>query len=302
MEELKKIVKGKELVVRKRIVNFLEKIFKYLGYEFRHDNYKSVAYGEMCFLTPLEERAKNYIDAFNYLLANKENVLTSKVLSRFLYIIKQEEIDVNILKRISSYYFFLDEQNAIDRALKLNLYVYDELEFLNREERLVISLMLFNYSLVKNGVPCVQFVMNELKEYERKRDEESYEKLYSYVYEIIKNNKFQDKKYYYKLTPLTLTDIKRKIFKDKKKLKEKYKVKSIYIFGSFCKGTQRIDSDIDMALCLSLDLEEQEKEKILKELKEYFYKVFKRFVDIHELMNIVHEDFIEEAANIIKIY
>ena len=57
-----------------------------------------------------------------------------------------------------------------------------------------------------------------------------------------------------------------------------------------------------MALRLSLDLEEQEKEQTIKELKEYFYKKFKRFVDIHELMDIVHEDFIEAAANIIKIY
>ena len=40
MEEIRKLVKGKELIVRKRIVSFLEKIFKYLGYEFRHDNYK----------------------------------------------------------------------------------------------------------------------------------------------------------------------------------------------------------------------------------------------------------------------
>ena len=90
MEEIRKLVKDKELVVRKRVVNFLEKIFKYLGYEFRHDNYKSVAYGETCFLTPLEERAKNYIDAFNYLLSNKNNILTSKILSKFIYIIKQE--------------------------------------------------------------------------------------------------------------------------------------------------------------------------------------------------------------------
>ena len=127
MEEIRKLVKGKELIVRKRIVSFLEKIFKYLGYEFRHDNYKSVAYGEMCFLTPLEERSKNYIDAFNYLLSNKNNTLTSKILSKFIYIIKQEVIDEDILKRISSYYFYLDNSDELDKALKLNLFVYREL-------------------------------------------------------------------------------------------------------------------------------------------------------------------------------
>ena len=302
MEEIRKLVKGKELIVRKRIVSFLEKIFKYLGYEFRHDNYKSVAYGEMCFLTPLEERAKNYIDAFNYLLSNKNNALTSKILSKFIYIIKQEEIDEDILKRISSYYFYLDNSDELDKALKLNLFVYRELDFMNHEERLVISLMMFNYCLVQNNIPCIHIVMKDLKEYERLRDEKSYKALYSFLYEVIKNNKFQDVSYYENLRPLSLAKLKRKILKDKDMLINKYSVKSIYIFGSFCKGLERIDSDIDMALRLSLDLEEQEKEQILKELKEYFYKKFKRFVDIHELMDIVHEDFIEAAANIIKIY
>jgi predicted nucleotidyltransferase len=302
MEEIRKLVKDKELVVRKRVVNFLEKIFKYLGYEFRHDNYKSVAYGETCFLTPLEERAKNYIDAFNYLLSNKNNILTSKILSKFIYIIKQEEIDVNFLRRISSYYFCLEKENELDKALKFNLYVYKELEFLNHEERLVISLMLFNYSLIQDNIPCVQLVMKELQKYEEIKDKEDYESLYEFMKEVIINNKFQDKLYYRNLKPLTLRQIKRKILKDKDVLKDKYKVKSIYIFGSFCKMIERIDSDIDMAIRLSLDLTEIEKEQILKELKEYFYKVFKRFVDIHELMDVVHEDFIEEAVNIIKIY
>ena len=302
MEEIKRLVKGKELIVRKRVVSFLEKIFKYLGYEFRHDNYKSVAYGEMCFLTPLEERSKNYIDAFNYLLSNKNNALTSKILSKFIYIIKQEEIDEDILKRISSYYFYLDNSDELDKALKLNLFVYKELDFMNHEERLVISLMMFNYCLVKSGIPCIHIVMKDLKEYERLRDENNYKELYSFLYEVIKGNKFQDVSYYENLRPLSLAKLKRKILKDKDKLMKKYNVKSIYIFGSFCKGLERIDSDIDMALRLSLDLEEQEKEQTLKELKEYFYKKFKRFVDIHELMDIVHEDFIEAAANIIKIY
>lgn len=122
------------------------------------------------------------------------------------------------------------------------------------------------------------------------------------MYEIIKSNLFQDISYYKNLKPLTLNQIKRKILKDKDLLRNNYKVKSIYIFGSFCKELERIDSDIDVAMSLSLDLTEQEKEQILKELKEYFYKSFKRFVDIHEVMDIIHQDFIKKAANIIKIY
>ena len=165
-----------------------------------------------------------------------------------------------------------------------------------------IRLILFNYILLKNNIPCVQIVKSELLKYEELRDKEDYNALYEFMKEVIMNNKFQDKSYYKNLKPLTLRQIKRKILKDKDMLKERYKVKSIHIFGSFCKGIERIDSDIDIAIRLSLDLTEIEKEQTLKELKKYFYKVFKRFVDIHELMAMVHENFIEKAVNIIKIY
>jgi len=302
MENLKILVKDKELIVRKRIVSFLEKIFKYLEYDFRHDNYKSVVYGEKSFITLLEERAKNYIDAFNYLLANKCNQLTAKLLNKFIYIIKQEEIDFEILKRISSYYFHLDNSNVLDKALKFNLFVFEEMDFLEHEERLIISLILFNFCLIQNDIPCIQLLIDELKMYEELREKKDYKQLYSFMYEVISNNKFQDKTYYERLKPLTLKDIKRKLLKDKEILITKYRVKSLYIFGSFSKGTQRIDSDIDVAMRLCLDLTEIERSNILKELKQYFYRSFKRFVDIHELMDIVNQDFIKQTSNIIKIY
>ena len=34
------IAQNKELIVRKRIASFLEKLLRYFGYDFRHDLYK----------------------------------------------------------------------------------------------------------------------------------------------------------------------------------------------------------------------------------------------------------------------
>ena len=302
MEEIRKLVKNKELVVRKRIVNFLEMIFVYLGYDFRHDNFKSVLYSKSGYITIMEERAKHYFDGLNYLINNKETSFTLILLKKFFYICLGEEIDENVLKRITSYYFYLNNDNDVKKAVKLHLYAYKTLEYLNYEDRLITSLILFNYILLKHNIPCVQIVKSDLPKYEELRDKENIDELYEYMCEIIKSNLFQDKSYYRNLKPLTFKQIKRKILDDKDMLKYKYKVKSVYVFGSFCKGLERIDSDIDVAMSLSLDLTEKEKEQILKELKEYFYKSFKRFVDIHEVMDIIHQDFIKKAVNIIKIY
>ena len=44
----------------------------------------------------------------------------------------------------------------------------------------------------------------------------------------------------------TLNEIKKIILKHKKELKEKYKVKTIGIFGSYARGEQKETSDIDI--------------------------------------------------------
>ncbi len=44
----------------------------------------------------------------------------------------------------------------------------------------------------------------------------------------------------------TLSEIKKIILENKKELKEKYKVKTIGIFGSYARGEQKETSDIDI--------------------------------------------------------
>ena len=118
----------------------------------------------------------------------------------------------------------------------------------------------------------------------------------------MKNNTYQDKSYYKNLKELNLNNIVKKLKQDKKQLENKYKIKSMYIYGSFSKNAQRIDSDIDIALRLSFDLTKQEKKEILQELGKYFYKNFRRYIDVHELLDTIDENFIKNTENIMKIY
>ena len=75
MKELQEITKNKELIVRKKVVNSIEKLIKHFGYDFRHDLYKEIVYMEKEFKTPLEERVKSYFDGYVYLLSNHKSHL-----------------------------------------------------------------------------------------------------------------------------------------------------------------------------------------------------------------------------------
>ena len=52
------MVSNKETIVRKRITNFIEKLFKYIKADFRHDIYKAIVSCEEECITDLEIKMK----------------------------------------------------------------------------------------------------------------------------------------------------------------------------------------------------------------------------------------------------
>ena len=67
------VIVNKETIVRKRIVSFLERVFDYLGFDFRHDIFKSIVYCEAEYVTETEAKFKMAFDAFVFLLLNRKN-------------------------------------------------------------------------------------------------------------------------------------------------------------------------------------------------------------------------------------
>ena len=70
--------KGKEIIVRKRIAGFIEKLFKAYNYDFHHDRFKKVVYGEDACNCLLEEKFKSYYDGYWFLLSNSKNSLSNE--------------------------------------------------------------------------------------------------------------------------------------------------------------------------------------------------------------------------------
>lgn len=49
---------NKELIVRKKVAAFIEKTFRFYGYDFGHDDYKQIIYAEAGCKTTLESTIK----------------------------------------------------------------------------------------------------------------------------------------------------------------------------------------------------------------------------------------------------
>lgn len=297
--------KNKEILVRKILAGFIEKLFNYLGYNLNHDRVKKVLYGEDSFNNNDEEKIKRAYDALIYLLTNAKNPLTHKILNTFFYIFFGKEIDSNVALRIVTKFFGYVDKPVIESAVDFHIDVFNEIDCANEEDRLIISLILFNYFLVKNDIPATQFLSSDLKAYAELK--EKYMKgdklpLYQFFLELINNEKVQDKSYYQNLKVLTLKDIYKVLKDDEEFIKKNYSIKHLSVFGSFAKQINRIDSDIDLLVSFSLDLTSNEKRELVGQIKNRYFNEFNRFIDISEISEYLDDEFIRKIPYVKKIF
>ncbi len=166
--------------------------------------------------------------------------------------------------------------------------------------------MLFNYTLAKRNIPTVQLNRCDLANYFEARDKclatNTILPLYDFAEKLLLGVKTQDKSYYKNLQPLTLAEIHNRLLSDKSMLWERFKVKHIDIFGSFSKGKQRIDSDVDLLVTFSLDLTNDEKTQNIQKMAEHYFYVFGRFVDINEVGEYLSNELVKETSTHKRVF
>ena len=296
---------NKELYVRKVLVSFIEDVFNFLGYNLEHDRIKKVLYAEDSFKSIDEEKIKRVYDAYIYLIFNAKNPLTNRILNTFFYIYFGKEIDTNISLRIASKFFDFIDKPIIESATDFHICVFNEIDFINEEDKLIISLIFFNYFLIKNDIPTIRMMVSDLESYlEKKKEYENGNKisLFQFFFELIDEAKVQDKSYYQNLKELTLQDIYKTLKEDEEFIKKNYSIKHLSVFGSFAKQINRIDSDIDLLASFSLDLTSSEKKEIVVQFKNHYFNKFSRFIDVSEISEYLDDEFIKRIPYVKKIF
>lgn len=295
-------IKGKEILVRKKLVALIEKVLRYYGDDMEHDTFKAILYGECGARTKSEDTVKNYFDAYMYLLSNAKSSMTAERLGKFFFILGDKPANEILLTRISSMIFKTIDEPFLKKLVIIPKCVYRELHAYGELQRTMISLMIFNFVLVREGIPTIPFLYPQLSEYLKLVSDEDDAGLEKFIKKLLSSAVFQDKSYYKNLKEIDAFDIQRVFLGDKKVLTEKYGVKHIYIYGSFAKGIERIDSDIDLLCEFSGDLTYSEKKENAERICNHYFKVFSRYVDVHESGTCIDDSLIKEVRKYIKIF
>ena len=82
-------------------------------------------------------------------------IFTTSLFKRFLYLASEKELSELILTELSSKLFLCNSKNIVLNATNFHNYAYLLLDEYDCETRIIISLMLFNFVLVKGNIPTV---------------------------------------------------------------------------------------------------------------------------------------------------
>ena len=175
------IVKEKELIPRKKVTSVIEKMLRYLGYDFLHDRYKEIVYLEATPVTIEEHYIKSLYDGYMYLLTNYKTTITNNLLKKFLFITTNEIFDDYLLSKIANYYFDLNELSAIEKAVKITILAYKELG--QTKDKLLLCYMILSFILVKHEIPCIQIIRKNIINFEKLLEVGNEDKLYDFVEE-----------------------------------------------------------------------------------------------------------------------
>ena len=304
MNEFTNVKNGYELIVRKKISAFIEKTLRSLGYLFSHDTFKKIIYSEIEPKGEFEEMCKDYYDAYYYLLSNHKRPFTMDLINRFFYLLKGRKPDEAMTVRMTARAFAYITSSKVEDMIQFHLIMYDEMTDLAEKERTIVSLMLLNYGLLKLNIPTIKVVRSNFEEYIKLRTayfKDDSEAIYTFMFLVIKENKYQEKSYYQNLKELPLSDLVKELKKDQEFL-EKYGIKTLILFGSYAKGEARIDSDIDLLYTINDDKSTKEKEEIMRFLEEHYFNKFHRFIDFTEVSEYLTDEFIKEMSKIEIIF
>lgn len=296
---------NKELIVRKKVAAFIEKAFRFCGYDFGHDDYKQIVYAEAGCKTTLESTIKNVYDAYLYLLSNAQNQLTTEILRKFFYLLDGKEPDESLVIRLATKFFKIKNLPALEKAVDFHMYVLSETNGEDNYRNFLLPLMFFNYTLVNCKIPSLRFTLQALKLYKKlvkEMSEKGTPEMYRFFLEQLQQAQFQSKSFYKNAKPLSASQICQRIKSQKTLLQTQYGVQSVLLFGSFAKNLQRLDSDIDLMIVFSQDMSFEMKAKVIEDLSRYYFSLFRRFIDITEISEYLGDWTITQIIQYIKIF
>ena len=287
----------------KEIPSFITTISNHLGYQIQILQVKDMFSLNYEVYSKEEEKVKDYLDTYFFLLNNSCNAINERIINKSLFLLTNKRVNQEKVKTILTKFYSIKEEINISKIIKLSFETSNLVK--NKKDKYIYFLMLINYLLLHYNFKAIKYFSDDfstLDEVINKYKENEKELLETYITLKEAMSKNLDEDYYKNLRKVSLKDITSYLYENKEILQKKYQVESLAIFGSFVKDKERLDSDIDLIVRFERFIPLLKRNRYKEEIQEMIYQKFDRFSDIHIESELINENNIKTFKDNIKIF
>ena len=287
----------------KEIPSFITTISNHLGYQIQILQVKDMFSLNYDIYSKEEEKIKDYLDTYFFLLNNSCNAINERIISKSLFLLTNKRVNQEKVETILTKFYSIEEEINISKIIKLAFETSNLVK--NKKDKYIYFLMLINYLLLHYNFKAIKYFSDDfstLDEVINKYKENEKELLETYITLKEAMSKNLDEDYYKNLRKVSLKDITSYLYENKELLQKKYQVESLAIFGSFVKDKERLDSDIDLIVRFERFIPLLKRNRYKEEIQEMIYQKFYRFSDIHIESELINENNIKTFKDNIKIF
>lgn len=244
-----------------------------------YEEYKEVVYNNKTTTYKYFKYLNNIKKCLTFLINKAPIEITIETINNLYALLFNKDLkeeQIFTLKGIEKEKDYLKLMNNFMQVLKEN----------NDYERYSYAFVIINYLLMIDKQKIYRYNIHFFKKmYSIITKTLDYELLIKEINLIVEKGLTLDVEYYENLQELSSKDIEKILLDNKEQIANKFQIKHLYMFGSFDKNKQRIDSDIDLLVVFKNNMTYEEKIINVQKFKDYILETFKRYGDLMEFNN-----------------
>ncbi|MBN3490250.1 nucleotidyltransferase domain-containing protein [Acholeplasma equirhinis] len=254
----------------KLFYRFIEFTSKYLKIDLTHETFKLICLDQYTPNTKSEYRVKRFADAFRYLIYNLKSNFTKQLIETTYFILTGFKMSQKNLIYIVEYYYRKKDTHTHQKASDMHLKIMD----MKVKQKIELAFLITNLILMKSAFYPIIVYQNDIAIYIDAIKQRRVNPNAFYMF-LVNCEHFIRKTHNHKRIENDILKDKDEviyILKNKTEyLRKKYKIKELYLYGSYVKETNLPTSDIDMLVVLDDSFINYEKYEHLKALKQYLH-------------------------------
>ena len=228
-----------EKVKIKHFYRFVEFASKLLKVGLPHERFKLIALDEFKAESKEEFKVKRLSDSYLYLINNINQCLTTEIIKNAYFLLTEIILEDEMLKKILEIYYQNYDESSHYLAALIHFAVLDNVT----QRKIEFAFMLSNLIMYKKERnPFIPFEFVHQKYFNSIQEKDINKLMYVLASIEAKNKEIKEN------IELRLEDILYVIQTNESILKNKYRVKKLYLYGSFAKCKTSLTSDLDLLI------------------------------------------------------